>query len=434
MNSSTTRVLPQPRLGVPPRPRPPVASRSELSNGVRLVTVPRGTLPQVGIRLVVPVGATADPAGRAGLAALTGSLLTEGTESLSSEEFNRRVDRLGMSISVQVGHDFTEIDLLLLRETVADGLELLGEILAAPAFPVAEFERIRAESIEALQARVDEPGNVADDGLAQAVFGMDHPYARIPLGEINSVESLTREDVIAFHQAYFRPVGAVLVAAGDLDEAAFTELLESKLSHWQGEPDRSPSPVWHLPNPRRQRVDLPWPDPQQAEIRVGGPGMRRDAAGWIPAALANYLLGGSTITGRLGANLREDKGWTYGVRSGFSGTLQTGAWGIETAVDHDVADAAIDEIVAELEEFCNEPVPEDELRRGKDALILSLPRAFETAGRIVARMSTVEIFGLAPDYWERFPDQVEAVTAEEIQRIARSYFNPQRLAVVAVGA
>lgn len=434
MNPITSRILPQPRLGVPPRPRPPQATRSTLSNGLRLVTVPRGTLPQVGIRLVIPTGATADPPGRAGLAALTGSLLTEGTTSLSSEEFNRRVDRLGMSINVQVGHDFTEIDLLLLRETVAEGIELLAKILSAPAFPESEFQRIRAESIEALQARLDEPANVADDGLAHAVFGAEHPYARIPLGEIEAVGSLSRDDVIAFHQAHFRPKGAVLVAAGDLDETAFADLLEEKLARWQGGPDRVNTPAWHLPAPQRQRIDLPWPDPQQAEIRVGGPGMRRDAEDWIPAALANYLLGGSTITGRLGANLREDKGWTYGVRSGFSGTLQIGAWGIETAVDHEVADAAIEEIVAELERFCGEPVPEDELRRGKDALILSLPRAFETAGRIVARMATVEIFGLAPDYWDRFPDQVEAVTAEEIRRIARSYFDPQRLAVVTVGA
>lgn len=434
MNPATSRLIPRPPLGVPPRPRPPQARRGELSNGIRLVTVSRRTLPQVGIRLVLPTGATADPPERHGLAALTGSLLTEGTRSLSSDAFNRRVDRLGMSINVQVGHDFTEIDLLLLRETVTDGLDLLAEILTAPAFPEREFQRVRAESIEALQARLDEPANVADDALAGALFGEDHPYARIPLGRIDDVASLTREDIVAFHHAYFRPAGAVLLAAGDIEEEAFAEMLEQKLGGWQGSPDRGVSPIWTMPAQRRQRVDLPWPDPQQAEIRVGGAGMRRDAAEWIPAALANYLVGGSTITGRLGANLREDKGWTYGVRSGFSGTVQTGAWGIETAVDTEVANAAIDEIVDELEQFCQDPVPEDELRRGKDALILSLPRAFETAGRIVARLATVEIFDLEPDYWERFPDRVEAVTAEEIQRIARTYFDPQRLTVVTVGA
>lgn len=434
MNPLTTHLLPLPQLGVPPRPRPPRATRRTLANGLRLVTVSRGTLPQVGIRLVIPSGSAVDPRGRAGLAALTGSLLTEGTAALSSDEFNQRVDRLGMSISVQVGHDFTEIDLLFLRETLAEGLDLLAQILVSPAFPQTEFERIRAESLEALMARLDEPANVADDALGEVIFGSEHPYAQIPIGSLDTVGTLTREEVVAFHQAHYRPQGAVLVAAGDLDEDELTSMLEAKLARWQGSPNRLAGATWRLPPGRRQRLDLPWPDPQQAEIRFGGPGMRRDAEEWIPAALANYLVGGSTITGRLGANLREDKGWTYGVRSGFSGTLQTGAWGIETAVDTEVADAAIEEIVEELERFCGEPVPEDELRRGKDALILSLPRAFETAGRIVARMATVELFGLTPDYWDRFPDRVEVTSAEEIQQIARRFFDPEQLAVVTVGA
>src|SRR5690606_1353485 len=146
----------------------------------------------------------------------------------------------------------------------------------------------------------------------------------------------------------------------------------------------------------------------------------------VVAAVANYLLGGSTITGRLGANLREDKGWTYGVRSGFSASVHPGGWAIETAVDGEVTARAIDEIMAELTRFLAEPVPADELRRGKDALILSLPRAFETPGRIVSRLATVEVFGLPEDYWERFPDRVEAVGRDDLLRVAHAYFDPAR--------
>jgi zinc protease len=167
---------------------------------------------------------------------------------------------------------------------------------------------------------------------------------------------------------------------------------------------------------------------------VAGLGMQRNHPDWVAAAVANYLLGGSTITGRLGANLREDKGWTYGVRSGFAAALQPGGWSIETAVDVEVVPRALEEIFSELERFRSEAVPDAELRRAKDALTLSLPRAFETAGRIVSRFATVEAFGLQSDYWETFAERVEAVTSEEITRIARTYFEPERLVVVVVGS
>jgi zinc protease len=161
--------------------------------------------------------------------------------------------------------------------------------------------------------------------------------------------------------------------------------------------------------------------------------MRRADADWIPAMVANYLLGGSTITGRLGANLREEKGWTYGVRSGFAASLQPGGWTIDTAVDVEVVDDALREIAIELERFLAGPVPDEELQRAKQALILSLPRAFETPGRVVSRLGTVEAFGLPADYWERYPDAIRAVTAEEVLRVAREHFAPADLVRVVVG-
>jgi zinc protease len=153
----------------------------------------------------------------------------------------------------------------------------------------------------------------------------------------------------------------------------------------------------------------------------------------VPATVANYLLGGSTITGRLGANLREEKGWTYGVRSGFAAALQPAGWAIETAVDAEVVDAALAEIAGELDRFLAGPVPEEELARARHSLILSLPRAFETPGRVVSRLGTVEAFGLPSDYWETYPARIQEVTADEVLRIARERFDPAGLVRVVVG-
>lgn len=436
MSSSTgPTVLPRPIPGQPPQPRPPEADRWTLVNGLRVVCVSRSTLPQVAMRLVLPAGSAADPSGKEGLAALTGSLLTEGTESLSSEELNQRIDQLGASVSAQVGHDFAEVDLLLLSETLVEGVDLLAGILTRPSFPETELARVRAETAEGLEARLDEPGNVADDSLSAAIYGTEHPYGRLPLGTVEAVERIGREDVVAFHQRHYRPDGAVLLVAGDVDRRTLEELLRAQLVSWSGAAARPEYPAARVtPVSTDSRIALPWEGGTQSEIRIGGIGMTRDARDWVTASLANYLLGGSTITGRLGANLREDKGWTYGVRSGFSASVEPGAWAVETAVDDDVTEAAIAEITFELRRFLSEPVPEDELRRGKDALILSLPRAFETPGRIVARLATVEAFGLPQDYWSTFPERLETVTAEELLRVAGAYFDPARLIAVSVGA
>ena len=426
--------LPRPVPGAPPRPNLPLPYRRTLDGGLRVVALPRTTFPQVAIRVVLPAGAAADPAGAEGLASLTGAMLTEGTERYSADELNGRLDRLGASLSVQVGHDFAEVDLLVLRETLGEGLDLLAEVLARPAFPTAELERVRRETVDALEARLDEPANVADDALGEAIYPAEHPYGRLPLGQAEAVGRMDRGQVEEFHRRHIAPEGSVLVAAGDLEPERFAALVQERLGGWTGRAQRPDYPS-DAP-PRAGAIDpvaLAWEDAQQAELRVGGPGMQRNSPDWIAAAVANYLLGGSTITGRLGANLREARGWTYGVRSGFSGTVRRGGWGIETAVDSEVAEAALREIRRELIRFLAEPVSEEELRRGKDALVLSLPRAFETPGRLVSRLATVEVFGLEPDYWQRFPDRVEAVDRDEVLRIAHAYFDPSRLVSVTVG-
>lgn len=427
-------LLDRPVPGSPPPPRVPVPIRWELSNGLRVVAIPHGRLPQLSMRLIVPAGSAADPPERPGTAALAGSLLTEGTARRSAEELNERLDWLGASIDAQVGHDFAEVDLVTLSDTIPVALEILAEVLLQPSFPERETERARAETLDSLLARLDEPANVADDTAAESVFGPDHPYGRLTSGTAEAVAAIRREELAGFHAARYRPGGSVLVVAGDFEPEVLAPMLESALSGWTGTaPAAAPFADRDRPVNAGERLIVDWPDASQGEIRFAGLGMRRSSPDWVPAAVANYLLGGSTITGRLGANLREDKGWTYGVRSGFAAALNRGGWVVETAVGVEVVDAAVAEITAEIERFAAEPVTPEELVRAKQALILSLPRAFETAGRIITRFATQETYGLEQDYWERFPALVDAVTAEDVLRIARTYFPLDLLVRVAVG-
>jgi zinc protease len=434
-DNRTAALMAVPRPGSPPRPRVPRPERWVMSNGLRIVALSRSGVPQVAMRLLVPAGSSSDSAGYPGTASLVASLLTEGAADLDADTLNARLDLLGASMGAQVGHDFAEVDLSTLSETLAPGLELLAMVVTRPTFPPAETERVRAETLDSLDGRLDEPANVADDTMSAALFGEEHPYGRLTMGTPEGIASVPREVLVDFHQRHFRPDGSVLIVAGEFDRAALEAQLEEQLGDWRGATStRADLSTPERPHRLGERIQIPWEEAAQGEIRVAGLGMQRNHPDWVAAAVANYLLGGSTITGRLGANLREDKGWTYGVRSGFAAALQPGGWSVETAVDVEVVPRALEEIFSELERFRSEAVPDAELRRAKDALTLSLPRAFETAGRIVSRFATVEAFGLQSDYWETFAERVEAVTSEEITRIARTYFEPERLVVVVVGS
>ena len=430
-----TVFLPAPAIGAPPAPRVPRPERYTLSNGLRVIAARMGEIPQVVIRLVIPSGSAAEPRERPGTAALVGHLLTEGTELHTARELNERIDYLGALLHANVGHDYAEAEAVLLGETLEEGIQLLAEVITRPSFPETEVERIRNESLDALVAREDEPGNVADDRVSLEVFGADHPYGRPPFGTAEGIAEVTRDELIAFHARHYRPVGSYLVAAGDFEPGALREMLEAAFAGWTGEAPPIEYPADNPGTPARagQLVVVPWEDAAQSEIRIAGLGIDRRSPDWVRASVANYILGGSTITGRLGANLREEKGWTYGANSAFSAGVARGGWTAHTAVDVEVTAAALDEMLRELTRLAEEPVDEGELRRARDAMVLSLPRAFETPGQVASRLGTLEAYELPHDFWERYPAAVQAVTAEDVQRIARERFHPDRVVRVVVG-
>jgi zinc protease len=430
----TPAVLPQPVLGAPPVPRVPVPERYTLANGLRVIAAPRHGVPQVVLRLVFPAGSAADPKEYPGAAALVGHLVTEGTQSMAAEALHARLDLLGAAINPYVGHDFTEVEAVLLSETLREGLALLADILVRPSFPEHEVERVRHESLDALVSRYDEPSNVADDAAAREVFGADHPYGIPSFGTEKGVRSVPREALVAFHAAQYRPASAFIVAAGEFGSAELRTALEEAFAGWTGEaPPVVYPPVPEQPARAGQLALTPWDDAAQSEIRFAGTGLARTDPEWMRAAVANFLLGGSTITGRLGANLREDKGWTYGVRSHFSAGVVKGGWGADTAVDVEVTAAAVGEMIREMRRLMDEPAGDGELRRVKDAMMLSLPRLFETPAGVASRLATIEAYGLPHDWWERFPAEVEAVTAADVMEIARRHFDPDQVVRVVVG-
>jgi zinc protease len=319
-------------------------------------------VPQVVLRLVLPAGSTVDPAEYPGTASLVGHLLTEGTATLTAEELHARLDLLGAAVHPHVGHDFAEIEMVLLSETLAEGVSLLADVVTRPSFP----RRKRSASAPSRSTRWSRgstsPPTWPTTGRMLEVFGAGHPYGLPSFGTEEGIRTVPREALAAFHASALPPRRRLLVAAGEFDAAELRAALEASFAGGLG---RAAPPVVHPPTPempaRAGKLAFGrWDDAAQSEIRIAGPGLPRRSPDWIAGGVANFLLGGSTITGRLGANLREDKGWTYGARSSFSAGVLPGGWVAETAVDVEVTADAVAEMLREMRRLMRRARP----RRG----------------------------------------------------------------------
>ena len=421
-----------PAPGTPSRTEIPRVIRWRARCGLRVVAIPSPALPVVSVRLVLPsAGASADPADAPGTASLVTALIGEGTQEHDPDTLNEIIDALGVALEAHASHDVAEVSLSSLPEVLDEALPLLAEVAGSPSFPDDQVDRARGEVLDALAARSDDPGTVADDTAAASVFGLDHPYGRPVDGTPEGVAGLTPSDLRGFHAARYRPEGAVLLVAGPVEEPLLRPLVDRAFAGWSGS---APAPV--APDAGRtegRELRREWTG-GQAEIRLATAGIPRTSDRWISAAVTNYLLGGSTITGRLGANLREEKGWTYGAGSAFNPARGSGIWMASTAVEASVANEAVREMMEEVRRLGSEPVTAYELRTAQDALVLSLARAFETVEARTARFASVDVFGLEEDYWERLTDNVRAVSPTEVRETARTLLGPDRLVRVVVGA
>lgn len=420
----------RPAPGPAPRIRLPRFDRIRLENGLTLITVRHANLPEVSARLIVPYGSTEDASDKAGTARLTARALSEGTGDRSAYEVARALDYLGARFSFDVSYDSTSLRLGFLSRVFDEALDLLAEIVTRPAFDEAEVERLRDERLDEIASGLDEPRIIAGLRLAEAIFG-DHPYAMREGGTEETVRVLSAEDLRRFHRRFYRPSAATLVLVGDLPGSDnLRSKLEGAFGSWEGTAE---APVELAePQPITRRVwAIDWSGPQ-SELRIGGTGIARLAPDYPAVRVMNSIVGG-LFSSRINMNLREDKGWTYGARSQFDTRKLPGPFSASTAVDAEHTVAAVQEMLGEMEGMSTRPPTDEELALARNALILSMPRHFETASQVSGRVAHQVVYGLPDDYWERYPDQIRAVSAEDVLASAQRYLDVQRLVVVVVG-
>jgi len=408
-----------------------MADREVLPNGVVLLHEERSGLPIVRVVLAIKAGSVVEPAEKAGLANLTADLLNEGTEKRSSKQISGEIEFVGGELGTSGGADFITVTLSVLKKDVDLGFDLLSDIILNPVFSEDEIKRKKAVIISSIMQQKEEPGIVASKAFKKAIFG-NHPYGRPVEGTEESLDTIARRDIIAFHSEYYVPDNAILSVVGDITKKELRALLDRYFKGWErkGVPEK-PLPVpGHLSAPEIIKIDK---DLTQANIILGHLGIGRENPDFYAVSVMNYILGGGGFASRLMDNIRDNKGLSYDVHSFFSANKYGGSFQAGLQTKNRTANAAIGEILKEMERMRTEQVTDKELNDAKSYLTGSFPLRIDSNSKIASFLIGVEFYNLGLDYVDKYKQLIESVTKDDILRVARKYLDTKAYVLVVVG-
>lgn len=420
----------------PPRPLaardvkfPPYEIRT-LPNGLQVIAVEHHEQPAVSMRMLVRVGSAQEPQGRTGLASMIATLLDQGTAKRNAQEVADTIDFIGGELSTGAGSDLTFVHVLVMKDSFDLGLGLLAEIARTPAFAQEELERQRQQVRSALKVSYEDPDYVANVVFDRLVFGF-HPYGMPNSGTPESVEKITRDDLVAFHRAYFAPNNAILAIVGDIvPKDAFTAA-EKIVGDWARQ-EIPPASILEPPPPTRRVVIIDKPDAVQTEVRIGHLGLPRKHPDYMALNLTMKILGGEGAN-RLHRVLRSERGLTYGASADFDTFKLSGNFKAETDTRSEATPEVLRLMVEEFGKMQREPAFDSELADAKAYLTGNFPLTIETPDAIATQVLNAIFYELPLKDLETLRDRVNAVTVDDISRVARSSLKPDRLSVVLVG-
>lgn len=423
----------------PPKPgleknfQAPEAKSLRLANGMRVLVIENHALPLVSIAvMVVGAGSAADPVDKFGVADFAADMLDEGAKDLSALDIASLKERLGASISVSANIDYAMVRVSTLRKTLKPTIQLLAAILGEPSFNADEAKRLRGDLITHLRLKPDRPRELAGELLDAAIFGGKSAYGHPITGTLKDAQTVTLADAKAFYQAHWVPTRMTLVVAGDVTVAQIRDLLGPTLAAWKpkGRPAKRPRVRQNKKSAQILLVDRP--GAPQSDLRIGLWGLRRNDARYAKMAVLSNLLGGS-FTSRLNNRLREQLGYTYGIRATSYEQKFAGSFVISTALHTPKTIDGIQEILRIVKELREQLVSKEELDKAKFNIIRDLPAQFESNGGITAAYAHLALHGLPLDWYGRYAKALRAVSAKDIQRLASSFLRPKKFFFVLVG-
>ena len=422
------------RQAPPPlQPHPitiPAAREVVLPNGLTVVVVEDNRLPLVSYRLAFRVGGAFDPPGLPGLIDLLAGLLPEGTESRTSREIAEEVARMGASVSAGANSDYTIVAASALSQFNDRILDLMADVVLNPSFPENEVELARQNTKESLRQQRAQPAFLASEMVSRVMFG-DHPYSIVaPTPE--SIDRSSREEFVNFHKSKLVPNSAVFIIVGDVRHDDILRRIESLFSTWE----RGEELVTNFPAPpirtKRTAYLIDRPGSAQSNIVIANSGITRTSPDYFPLLLMHTVLG-ANASSRLFMNLREEKGYTYGAYTNLDARRTAGTFRATAEVRTPVTGDSLKEFFYELNRIRNERVSDKEIADAKAYLTGVFPIRLETQEGLTDQLVQIKMLRLPDDYLQVYRDRVQAITIEEIQRVALKYVKPDEAALIVVG-
>ena len=410
----------------------PPFERLTLPNGLAVVVASAPKLPVVTVLALVDAGAIADSRGQEGVAQLTAQALAEGTERSNGSQLADRFERLGTALDSSADWDSSVVRITVTSDRLPDAIGLLAEVLRTPTFPEREIERLKQERLAELLQQRAEPRGLADDMFDRFAYAAESRYATPDGGVESSVAALTQNNVAEFYRARYTPSATTLIMVGDVTAERARQLAGDAFGSWSGPAIALPSLVDRPASMTRTVHVVGKADAPQSEIRVGHVGVPRLHPDYFSIVVMNAILGG-LFSSRINLNLREAHAYTYGAFSSFDWRRGAGPFAVSTAVRSDVTDAAVREIMIEIDRMRSAEVSEAELSLATSYLDGVFPIRFETTSAIANALANLVAFGLPNDYYDRSRENIRSVSAARDLDAARAHVRPDELQIVVVG-
>lgn len=412
-------------------PGPDDTTRVTLDNGLTVLVRENHAAPVTVIDGFLRGGSVLDPADKSGLASFVAGMLTRGSAHYDFDAFNEAVEGVGASLAAGADDHTISFGATSLSEDYPTMLELLADCLRRPTFPAAHIQRLRSQKLIRIQERDNDTQERATLRFYEMLFP-DHPYGRSTLGYAETIQAITRDDLVDFHARTFTPQDAAIVIVGDVDTDQAIDRVNQHFGDWTGPaPDLSLPPVPTLDAPRTDTITLP--GKVQADIMIGFPAVPRHHADYFPIRLANTVLGRFGMMGRLGDVVREELGLAYYVYSSQEAGPHAGVWYAAAGVNGLNVQVATQAIQDQFARLRDEPVSAEELGDSQAYLTGVLPLQLETNDGVAATLSNMERHRLPLDYLQHYNDLINGVTPEDVQRVAQTYLRPDAYVLVTVG-
>ena len=412
----------------------PKPAESKLRNGMTLMVIEDHRAPTITVTLSIPASTYNEPADLPGLADATAELMRLGTQSAARTRDSRQIAEtladLGASLSVSAGQNSFDVRFTTLSENLDAVLELFADVLLHPSFPQEEIDKWKTRMLSFLQQARTQPGFLADERMQQLLYEGD-PRSRVaPTPE--AIKNITREKMVEFHNANYRPSGALVGVVGDVTVKQIAPKLEKVFTEWKGSPSKLPDLPLRQPIGEKKIILIHRPNSVQTYLLVANRAIDRRSPDYFATTVMNRVLGGGPA-GRLFRNIREEKGYTYGISSSFSAGYYTNHFSTASSVRTEVTGPALEEILKEFRDIRERAIPGEEFDGAKRAMVAAFALNLENAGNSLRNAMMAREHGFPADYWDTYPEKLMQVTAAEAQRVAKKYVPVDTMQVVAVG-